>query len=553
MATAYDFIDRGDNCSDPPSPIGKYDLLDNFINDVPSPDGSESSGLFVSPYRSREQSQSSDNDLRGRQRDRPRSLNGLFSETNSQSSRRSRSPARSTDSRETFSGFSPVRSVPNSRQQSVASTQGEGEEDPDPFQIPTHLDVEQLSGLGVPGKRLGTGGPRWSCRYYLLTVAQSGINWPWEKLVEILDNLGAKCRIGRERHSDGGYHYHTFVDFERKFDTENPHRFCVGTRRPGSTAKCPGQAHINICPVRRTPFNAYNYVTKDVPDKGGVLVHESPNFPSPPVRGSGASRDDKWQGSLQLSSGNEFSEDVKLHSPRDWCLYGKQIQNAIERRYGKDPIEPTRPDPQMGLTIHWERYPVVRQWVLANLPDPHAILTSTGGYGYQYAGREQSDLAYLERRGTVPQRPKSLILHGGSKLGKSDFSRGLGPVCYFEKNFNLKKLLGTGVANIIATVWSDVHWKNPALKNEGFKTYFGGQKEFEANDRYERNITIRPYSLPAIVLTNKDPAQFLDDSDYAWLTANCTIVDMGPLTPDRRNAISSATIHESAELELPEL
>ena len=552
MATVHDFIDRGDNCSDPPSPVGAYDLEDNFINNVPSPEGSESSGLFCSPIPSREPSQGSDHDIRGyRQRDRPRPLSRLFSETpsqgsNRQRSSRSRSPSRSHRS-ESWSGLS-GRDSPDS----VASSIDHNAE-PDPFQVPSHLDVAKLSGLGLPGKRLGSGAPRWSCRYFLLTVAQSGIEWPYQDLVSLLEALGAKCRVGRERHEDGGYHHHTFVDFERKWETENPHRFCVGTKRPGSNAKCPGQAHINICPIRRTPYNSFNYVTKDVAANGGVLLYTSPNFTCPPVRGSGASREDKWAGSLQLASPNEFSEDIKAHSARDWCLYGRQIQDAIKRRYGEVPIEPTRPDPQMGLTIHWDRYPVVRQWVLANLANAFAILSSTGGYGYQYAGREQSDLAYLERRGIAPLRPKSIVLHGGSKLGKSDFSRGLGPVCYFEKNFNLKKLLGTGVQNIIATVWSDVHWKNPALKNEGFKTYFGAQKEFEANDRYERNQTISPYSLPAIVLTNKDPAAFLDDSDYAWLVANCTIVDMGPLTDDRRNAISSATIHESAALELPEL
>lgn len=545
MATAYEFIDRGDSCSDAPESVGSYDLLDDFIDNSdngeshspgehlairalfsPSPRLS-ASPLFVTPGPDERQSYY---DLGG---------SGISSRAGSANS--SDTPIRTRLSRERGrERSSPYSSAPRRRAPRTRSHDDSGSPEPDPFKIPDHLDVEQLPGLGVPGKRLGSGRARWAGRYFLLTYAQAGDNWPVAELTALLGLVGAKCRIGKEHHQDGGAHYHAFVDFGHKYEFENVHRFCVGPKRPGSTSNCIGQTHCNILPIRRTPFHAFDYAGKD----GNVLYED---VTRPPARGAGASRDDKWAGSLQLATKNEFLEDLKNHSPRDWVLYYKQIEAAADRVFGKHSQPPNLPDPSIGLTIHWNRYPEVKHWVLCNLRSPISILQRLGYYSSstEFNAPESDELRLdrelVERRGDAPARPKSLVIFGDTRMGKTIFAKSIGACVYFRRHFNMKKLLKTGVSNIEYTLWDDVPWTEKALRNDGFKAWLGGEDEFEVFDRYQETETVTNFSKPAIFLSNKDPGAFLSGEDYLWLRENATIVQLGARDAARTHAIASAT------------
>lgn len=558
MATAYELIDRGDNCSDPPESVGSYDLLDDFVDDGSQPGSpgqhlalralfsptpsqrselvtvSPSSNLFVTP---------------GPDEGRAHSYLGgspggtaIGSPFSTDTPIRARLHGRRGRERSSPYSSSPRRRPPQQRRAADPTA-----EEYDPFKIPAHLDIEQLPGLGVAGKRLGSGKARWACRYYLLTYAQAGNDWPATQLTELLDLMGAKCRLGKEYHRDGGTHYHAFVDFGSVYDFENPHRFCVGTKRPDSTKKCPGQAHCNILTIRRTPFRAFDYAGKD----GNVLFE---NVTRPPARGAGASRDDKWAGSLQLESKDEFLADLKNHSPRDWVLYAKQIQATAERMFGKRTAEPNVPDESMGLTVHWERYPEIKHWILCNLRSPISILERLGYYpastGFNAAESDEHrlDRELVERRGDNPARPKSLVIFGESRMGKTIFAKALGRCIYFRRHFNMKKLFSVGVENIDYTLWDDVPWTEKALKNDGFKAWLGGEDEFEVFDRYQETETIRNFSKPAVFLSNKDPGASLSGDDYLWLRENATIVQLGSRDAVRSNALASATRFETENL-----
>lgn len=568
------FIDYGDNCSDgPPSTIGDYDLHDNFINDddlsasasplfEPNPDSPRVSveRYHSTPYRGRavgelssrrQEDYSRESSESSRTRGRPSPYPGLAERERLRLRKRASHRRGSTDSiQDGWRTCSPsvqgsqtsdlqVRSLSTLSRVSVVPDEREprnGVENP--FEIPNHLRGGELAGLGLPGKRLGSGTPRWSARYFMFTTSQSGHDWPYQKLIDLCEILGAKHRISRELHADGGYHFHAFVDFERKFEFENCHRFCVGEPSGNPRPKCPVKTHCNILPITRTPFNTWDYV-----GKYGDIVSE--NCERPRARGSNVTRDDMWTGSMALANEKEFLLDVQKHSARDYVLFNKQITTYAQRAY-------SNPQPQMptieedGIFIHWERYPEIRKWLLANLSNPlEAIRATSRGVSYP-TETEAEDVEWMRIHrpdGKRSKRPKSLIVYGDSRLGKTLFATNLGPHVHWQKDFNLRKLLNMGVEKVDYAVFDDIGWHNPALKGEGFKAWLGGNRSFDVSDKYDRKVTLE-WGKPCIVLTNRNPYKGLDSDDTKWLVRNCIYVELGPDDDLRSNAIASGDVFE---------
>lgn len=96
-------------------------------------------------------------------------------------------------------------------------------------------------------------GFRFNGRYLLLTFSQVPGQFDCEGIITKLLELRSSCRIrlARESHANGGVHYHAFVDFGDPFETCDAGRFDVHGHHP------------NIQPIRRTPQNALDYVSKD--------------------------------------------------------------------------------------------------------------------------------------------------------------------------------------------------------------------------------------------------------------------------------------------------
>lgn len=144
-----------------------------------------------------------------------------------------------------------------------------------------------------------------------------------------------------------------------------------------------------------------------------------------------------------------------------------------------------------------------------------------------------------------PVRPKSLIVYGDTKLGKSDFAKNLGPHASFRNHFDLKKLLAIGVDNVDYVIFDDIEWDEPVLKGSGYKAWLGGQPDFTCTDKYAKKVTI-DWGKPSIYLTNKNPFQDLHPRDVAWLEENCFIVDVGTYDKNNRwNAISSGDCYNN--------
>jgi hypothetical protein len=429
---------------------------------------------------------------------------------------------------------SSVRSGSHTR--STDSGYDTSDEHTDPFSAPAHVDLEANPGYRAPGKRLGRDNPRFVGRYFLFTYSQSGGGWPYGVFVAFVTALGAKYHISRERHQDGGHHFHCFVDFERTFDFENEHRFCIGERRLGSTSKCPGLRHGNILPIKATEWLTYDYVSKD----GDIVAS---NMDRPPVRKGKSSKDDQWLGSLKAATRAQFYDSVRDHSPRDYIVFNQQISKFCDKHFGYEKTPPKEQDnAAMGLRVHWDRYPSVRKWVREVFANPIPIISATAREGAYPDAIRQEDEAFVSARQRMPKRPRSLILHGASKLGKTDFARSLGKYCFFRGTFNQRTLVSTGIENLDYIIWDDVSWKDNALKDDQYKNWLGGQDEFTISDKYAKKIDVT-WSKPCIFLCNGDPMFGLLDKDRNWLEANCTIVDLGDVADLRSAAISEADVY----------
>lgn len=178
-------------------------------------------------------------------------------------------------------------------------------------------------------------------RYLLLTYPQVGPEWEWDEARRLLHGLGARTRIGRELHEDGGVHYHCFVDFGSPFQSRDCRKFDVG------------DAHPNIQPVRRTPHNAWTYVGKD----GDVVHDDTTGYDTGGV--AKRSRDDVWADIISAPTKDEFFERVAAMAPREFVCSFSSVQLWAEWKY-RPTREPYR-SPR-GLRLHTGDFPDLEGW-----------------------------------------------------------------------------------------------------------------------------------------------------------------------------------------------
>lgn len=112
-------------------------------------------------------------------------------------------------------------------------------------------------------------------------------------------------------------------------------------------------------------------------------------------------------------------------------------------------------------------------------------------------------------------RPKSLILVGPSRYGKTEWARSLGAHWYFNGLFNMDEIHGS----VDYAVFDDV---NIEFFLGQYKGWFGAQKEFTLTDKYKGKRKLL-WGKPIIWCCNESPMNSKGvDSD--WLEANTMVV-----------------------------
>lgn len=101
-----------------------------------------------------------------------------------------------------------------------------------------------------------------------------------------------------------------------------------------------------------------------------------------------------------------------------------------------------------------------------------------------------------------PERPRSLVLVGASRLGKTQFARSLGEHAYVANQWDLGSFdgLSSSFWSFGYVVFDDILWDT--FKSSA-KSWFGSQRDFSVSDKYKRKRRI-PGGVPSIFLINPE-------------------------------------------------
>lgn len=118
------------------------------------------------------------------------------------------------------------------------------------------------------------------------------------------------------------------------------------------------------------------------------------------------------------------------------------------------------------------------------------------------------------------ERPKSLVLCGPSRIGKTQWARSLGIHAYVATSWDLSSF----DSNFDYVVFDDVPWSNFA---HYAKAFFGCQRDFSVSDKYRKKKRISG-GVPCIYLCNpedytREMGTFLDSD---WGRQNAVVLNV---------------------------
>ncbi|QCX35073.1 replication-associated protein [Blackfly genomovirus 9] len=310
-----------------------------------------------------------------------------------------------------------------------------------------------------------------NARYALITYAQSNGLDPHE-VVSHFAGLEAECIIGRELHADGNLHHHVFVDFGRKFRSRKADVFDVAGFHP------------NISASRGTPWAGYDYAIKDGDVVAGGLGR-------PTERQSTGKAAVDWDAILSAGSRDEFLELCLQLAPRDAVCSWNSIIKFADWRYRVEPEEYVTP---AGIEFDTSGFGELDTWVSQSGCRPGSTMTA---------------------------RPKSLILYGASRLGKTLWARSHGAHIYCIGLVSGAECMKAASCNY--AVFDDI--RGGIKFFPAFKEWLGGQRQVTVKQLY-REPQLLDWGKPSIWLANVDPRLGMDPSDSNWLEENAYFVEL---------------------------
>lgn len=189
-------------------------------------------------------------------------------------------------------------------------------------------------------------------------------------------------------------------------------------------------------------------------------------------------------GVATASTKREFFELALEADPKSFVLFHSNLESYAEKKYD-----------QAALPTHVVN-PNYRPW---NLPQPLQ--------------------RWVDQR-LEPDRPRSLILCGGSRLGKTEWARSLGPHTYWNGLFDLSQFN----PNSEYAIFDDFDF----TKFYTPKQWFGAQKTFAVTDKYRKKKTIL-WGKPIIWLCNPDQNPMgteMNGGFRQWMELNVDIIEL---------------------------
>lgn len=275
-------------------------------------------------------------------------------------------------------------------------------------------------------------------------------------------------KVAQETHDDGlgSIHYHVLIHYSSKQRFSHSNFDAIGE-------------HPNIKPVGRKKTdwdNCVKYLDKE--DKSCFVA--------------GAPRHDSniWSTISSSSTREEASSLLIEHKPRDAILNAKAFD------YWLDKMFPMRLPSSSGIRTS-------DQFIL---PDSIETWCTTNF------------------RSPRPERPRSLVLVGTSRLGKTQWARSLGEHAYVANQWNLDSFdgLSSSFWDFGYVVFDDIEWES--LRSSA-KSWFGAQRDFSVSDKYRRKRRMKG-GIPSILLVNPEEysGPLCDFCNSSWGKENIDVI-----------------------------
>lgn len=306
---------------------------------------------------------------------------------------------------------------------------------------------------------------RFNAQTVFLTFPQSNFN-----LQALYDDIHARFPIAaaticRERHADGEWHIHAAIKFVRKVNARGARTFDFDGRHPHFRSCSNFHAACRYCRKEASGEDLLEIGMDDQPQQ-----RRSPN--------------DVYREAVNTRSFDEARQIILEGAARDYVIYGDKIESRLRSLFQPPP------------TTYVPEFP---RESFVNVPKA----------ANQWAER------YLASE--FQGRPKSLLLVGPSRLGKTEWARSLGPHIYCSGYYTLEAFEAGGDY----VVMDDIPWKN--FPNP--KGILGGQKTITLTDKYRAKKTFTDWCKPCIVCWNQDmyPIEFSEDVHLGRWTDDNTI------------------------------
>jgi len=123
----------------------------------------------------------------------------------------------------------------------------------------------------------------------------------------------------------------------------------------------------------------------------------------------------------------------------------------------------------------------------------------------------------------VSGRCMSLVLFGGTRTGKTEWARSLGPHIYTLGMVSGAKLKEVDSDVIKYAVFDDMRGGMKFFP--AFKEWLGAQAYVTVKELYREPMLIK-WGKPSIWLSNDDPRLGMDPGDVSWLEGNCVFIEI---------------------------
>nr|AXA98694.1 replication protein [Pedilanthus leaf curl virus] len=250
-------------------------------------------------------------------------------------------------------------------------------------------------------------------------------------------------KICRELHENGEPHLHVLIQFEGKYKCQNNRFFDLVS--PTRSA----HFHPNIQGAKSSS-DVKSYLEKD----GDTLDWGEFQIDGRSARGGQQSANDAYAAALNAGSKSEALRVIKELAPKDYVLQFHNLNANLDRIF----TPPMEVYVSPFSSSSFDQVPEeLEEWAAENVVDAAAR----------------------------PLRPKSIVLEGDSRTGKTMWARSLGPHNYLCGHLDLSPKVYSNEAwyNVIDDV--DPHY----LKH--FKEFMGAQRDWQSNTKYGKPVQIK--------------------------------------------------------------